>query len=65
MTNGWIRQAYLQDFEFEFESVTFNQVINMFENVKVAESIYEGVVETSYKTKLQRNNTPMMVIEEK
>ena len=34
---------------FDFESITFKEYVNIFEGMKVAESIYKGVVELSYK----------------
>ena len=34
---------------FNCESITFYSFINIFECMKIAESIYESVVETSYK----------------
>ena len=46
-TNGWSRQTYAQCFDFEV--VIFIQDINMFENMKITESIYEGVVENYHK----------------
>ena len=45
ISNGWIRQAYVQG--FYFQAVTLYQAINIFEIMKVAENIYEGVVDPS------------------
>ena len=47
MPNSWSKQAYVQG--FDFESITFKKAVNMFEHMEIAESIYEGVVELSYK----------------
>ena len=48
-TNSWSKQVYVQG--FYFEPITFKEAVNMFEHMKIAESIYEGVLETYY-TKL-------------
>ena len=45
--NIWIKQAYVQ--EFDFESITIKAAVNMFEWMEIAESIYEGAVEFSYR----------------
>ena len=45
--NIWAKQAYVQC--FDCESIPFKKTVNMFEQMEIAESIYEGVVETSYK----------------
>ena len=34
---------------FDCEFITFFKAVNMFQRVEIAESIYEGVVENSYK----------------
>ena len=34
---------------FDCESITFKAALNIFERMEIAESIYEGVVEPSYK----------------
>ena len=47
MTNGWKKQAFVQ--EFYFELVFLKQYINMFESMEISKNIYEGVVELSYK----------------
>ena len=47
MPNSWSKQAYVQG--FHFESVTFKNAVNMFERMKIAEYIYEYVVEPSQK----------------
>ena len=54
MPNSWSKQAYVQG--FDCESITFKKSINMFEHMEITESIYEGVVETSYK-KLTRSDS--------
>ena len=46
MPNIWISQACVQG--FDYETITLKSVI-MFERMEIAEYIYEGVVETSYK----------------
>ena len=45
--NIWYKQAYVQG--FDCESITFKKYVNMFDYVEIAESIYKGVVEPSYK----------------
>ena len=45
-SNIWSKQTYLQ--EFYCESIAFEASVNMFECLEIAESIYEGVVETYY-----------------
>ena len=52
ISNGWSRQAYYLG--LYFKAVIFKQAINMFDNMEIPESIYEGVVQTSYKTKTTR-----------
>ena len=47
MPNRWSKQAYVQG--FDLESITSKKVVNMFEHREITESIYEGVVEPSYK----------------
>ena len=48
-TNSLIRQEYMQSFYFEADN--FKEAINMSECMKIAESIYEGVVEPSCNKK--------------
>ena len=45
--NRWSNHAYVQ--VFYCESITFKAAVNMFECIEISESIYEVVVETSYK----------------
>ena len=45
MPNRWIRQAYVQG--FEYENILFKESVKMFERMLITESIYEGVVEIS------------------
>ena len=45
MPNIWSRQVYVQG--LDCESITLKYV-NMFERMKIAESIYDDVVEPSY-----------------
>ena len=47
MPNSWSKQAYVQG--FYCETIYFKKSVNMFENMEIAESIYEGVVKPSYK----------------
>ena len=47
MPNSWSKHAYVQG--FACESVTFKKAVEMFERIEIAESIYKGVVEHSYK----------------
>ena len=47
MHNSWYKQAYVQ--VFDFESILFKKAANMFDFMYIAESIYKGVVEPSYK----------------
>ena len=47
MPTGWSKQAYVK--VFDCESITFNKSGKMFDRMKITESIYEGVVEPSYK----------------
>ena len=47
MPNSWSKQAYVQG--FDCESITFKEAVNMFDCMEISESIYEGVVEPSYK----------------
>ena len=46
MTNLCSNQAYVQG--FDCESITFKSAVSMIERMEIAESIYEGVVESSY-----------------
>ena len=45
MPNGWSKKAYVQF--FNCETITLKYV-NMFECIKITETIYEGTVEYSY-----------------
>ena len=47
MINIWYKQAYVQG--FDSKSVSFKKDVNMFECMEIVKSIYEGVVEPSYK----------------
>ena len=47
MPNSWSKQAYIKGFDWEF--ITFKKAVNIFERMEISESIYEGVVELSYK----------------
>ena len=43
MPNGWNTKAYMQG--FDCENIPFENDVNVFECIKIAETIYEGVVE--------------------
>ena len=47
MPNSWSRQAYVQVFDCEYTN--FKKSVNMFKRIEISKSIYEGVVESSYK----------------
>ena len=47
MSNICYIQPYLQGFDCEY--ITFNNAVNMFHRMEIAESIYEDLVEPSYK----------------
>ena len=47
ISNIWSKQAYVQG--FDFETISLKRVVNMFEHKEISESIYEGVLTTSYK----------------
>ena len=55
MPNSWSKQAYVQG--FDYESITFKKSVNMFEQMEIAESIYEGVSEPSYKKTTRTDTT--------
>ena len=42
MPNSWSKEAYVQG--FDWKSISFKKVVNMFERREIAESIYKGVV---------------------
>ena len=50
MPSSWSKQAYVRG--FGYESISFKNAVKMFERMETAESIYKGVVETSYKKTL-------------
>ena len=54
MHNSWSKQSYVQGFDCEY--ISLKKYFNMFDQMEVAESIYEGVVELSYK-KISRKDT--------
>ena len=56
--NRWSNHAYVQG--FYCESITFKAAVNMFECIEISESIYEVVVETSYKKILGQIPTVML-----
>ena len=45
--NRWSRQAYVQGFDCEY--INFKKAVNMFERMEIDESIYEGIVEPTYR----------------
>ena len=45
--NSWSKQAYVQGFYCEY--ILFNKAVNIFKRIEIAEYIFEGVVEPSYK----------------
>ena len=47
MPNMWSKQAYVQG--FDCESILFKNAVNVSDRMEIAESIYKGVVELSYK----------------
>ena len=47
MPSSWSKQAYAQGFDCDY--IRFKKSINMFERMETSESIYEVVVEPSYK----------------
>ena len=47
MPNIWSKQAYDQG--FDCEPILLKKLVNMFEQMNIAEYIHEGVVETYYK----------------
>ena len=55
MPNSWSKQAYVQGFDFCI--LLLKNAINMFERMDIADSIYEGVVEPSYKKLLGKMPT--------
>ena len=48
--NSWSKQIYVQ--VFDCESITFKAYYNMFGRTVISESMYEGLVEPSYKNLL-------------
>ena len=47
MPNSLYKRDYVQ--RFDCKSILFHKYVNMFDHMEIAESIYEGVVEPSYK----------------
>ena len=45
--NSWSKQEYVMG--FDCESITFKTAVNMFEYIKIAESIYKVISELSYR----------------
>ena len=44
--NSWSKQAYVQG--FNCETISFKKSVNLFERMEISESIYEGVLKSSY-----------------
>ena len=49
-----VQTAYVQG--FDFDTISFKKAVNMFEHMKIAESIYESVVTPYFKKLLGRNH---------
>ena len=47
MSNSWSKQAYSRGLYCEY--ISFKKTVNIFERMEIAEYIYEGLVEPSYK----------------
>ena len=47
MPNSWSKQAYVQGFYWKY--TTLKQSVNLFGRMDIAESMFKGVVEPSYK----------------
>ena len=54
MPTSWSKQVYVQG--FDCESITFKKAVNMFESMEISESIYEVVLEPSYKKHTQSDS---------
>ena len=52
MANSWSKQDYVQGLDYEY--ISFKKAVNMFERMEIAEYIYKGVLELSYKMYLGR-----------
>ena len=46
-SNGWVNKMYAQC--FDFETITFEKAVSMFEPMEISELFYESVVEPYYK----------------
>ena len=55
MPNSWPKTVYVQG--FNCKSILLKKDVHMFENMEIAESIYESVVTPSYKKLLGQNPT--------
>ena len=53
--NSWGKQAYLQG--FGCETITYKKAVNMLKHMEISESIYEVVVEYSYKESTMADST--------
>ena len=48
MPGRWSKQAYVQGLDCEY--ILLKKTVNMFKRIEMAESVYKGVVELSYKS---------------
>ena len=55
MPNIWINKDYVQG--FDGKSINLKKAVNIFERMKIAESIYEDVVEPSYEQSTRSDGT--------
>ena len=46
MPNSWSKKAYVQS--FDWKNISLKKFVNMFDQMEIYESIYEGVVKSSY-----------------
>ena len=59
MPNSWSKQAYVQG--FDWKSINLKQSVNLFERMDIAESMFKGVVEPSYKKILGQIPTVLVI----
>ena len=59
MPNSLYKRDYVQ--RFDCKSILFHKYVNMFDRMEIAESIYEGVVEPSYKKLLGQMPTVLVI----
>ena len=63
MPNKWSKQAYVQGFDCEY--ISFKKAVNMFEQMDIAEYIYEVLVEPSYEKSTREDTNRYGYIREK